>query len=507
MIYLFPETRSALLKPDASHLALVLLLYFVGAKLGVMLTVMPEGLAIVWPPNAVVLAALIRFQGLRYPAIAALAVAAEFAADWPHFTVLESLLFGAVNVAEATVAYVLLRRWRFDARFSTPGDLVRFVLAGPVIGAFSAALLGGAIYSLFRGSETSYLAFVRIWWFGDAMGLLILTPLLLGFPPFGVRDAQPLQVKAVDVAVWIAAALAAALFWVSPDGRILGAHFGPILLLPFVLYCAARYPQRWAAAAVVTATMVIVIATTLGRPPFGILAPADAVVQAQEFIFIMSLMALGLTSLLTQLGQRTRELEFAGRTARELAEQLEARVDERTAELRRANEKLATLAAVDTLTGLYNRRGLLDIAQREFALSRRHGRSLALMVIDLDHFKAVNDRFGHLAGDEVLKHCADVLRGCMRASDTCGRYGGEEFVVVALETDMLGAVICAKRICEAFRKSPVASLAGAPVVTVSAGVTTLGREDQSVDAVLRRADEALYRAKSEGRDRVVHIAP
>lgn len=506
--HVFPDAWDTPFQPGAALLALVFALYFLGAKLGVLLTVMPEGIAIVWLPNCVVLAALIRFNGARYPAIAALAVAAEIAADWQQFTFIESLLFGIVNVAEATLAYVLLRRWRFDPRFSEPADLGKFVLAGPVAGAFAAALLGALIYSVFRGTDTVYLEFVRIWWFGDALGLLIFTPLLLGFRPFEAQaPSSPLVIKPVDVAVWAAAAITLGLFWISKNGQVLGMHFGPLLMLPFVFYAAARYPQRWAAVAIALAAIALVAAMTQGTSPFGELAPRDAVIRAQEFILIMSLVALGLATLLAQLRARHHELELVNDALRRSNDKFEARVVERTSDLRRANDQLAALASIDPLTELYNRRGLFDIAQREVALARRHARSLSLMLVDLDYFKTVNDRFGHLVGDETLKHCALVIKECARASDSCGRYGGEEFVVLAPETGIAGGIAFAERIHRALREKVMRWPRGSFNITASIGVTVLGQGDSSVSDVLHRADAALYRAKSAGRDRVICIPP
>jgi diguanylate cyclase (GGDEF)-like protein len=508
LVNVFPTTWSTSLKPDGLLLAFVFVLYFVGAKLGVMLTVMPEGMAIIWLPNCVVLAALVRFKGARYPLIACLALAAEVAADWPQFTLLESVLFGLVNVGEATIAFVLLSRWKFDYKFSSLSDLWKFVVAGPIVGALTAALFGAAIYSGFRGTETAYLEFVRIWWFGDGLGLLILTPLLLGFRPFAAEaPSTPLVMRPIDMPVLVAAALSLALFWVSSHGEFFKFPVSQVLILPFLIFAAARYPQRWVAAAVAVATLALTSAMTMGKTPFGALAPREAVIRAQEFIFIMSLVALGLAALLSQLRARQDELQKINAVLRRSKDHLETRVMERTRELTQANEQLAALASVDPLTELYNRRGLFSVAQREFALARRNGRSLAVVVIDLDHFKSVNDRYGHLVGDETLKRCALVLKECSRLSDCCARFGGEEFVLVAPETDLRGALGFAERIHRALRDRPMSWRDGTFHITASIGVTVLGAKDSSVMDLLQRADNALYQAKSGGRDRIIELAP
>ncbi|MEX2240894.1 MAG: diguanylate cyclase [Burkholderiales bacterium] len=494
--------------PGPSALALVFILYLASGWLGATLTVMAEGLAILWLPNAVVLAALIRFQAARYAAIAATALAAEIAVGWGKLPLPESALTGLVNIGEATLAYALLRRWKFDPRFAAPADLAKFVLAGPLLAALAAAFAGGAIYSAFTSTETTYLEFVRIWWFGDGLGLLILTPLLLGFRPFGVRPAAAgAGSKGADAFIWAIAVAVLALLWTWHEGRVLGVYVGPVLLLPVVIYIAARYEQRWVAAAVAVVALSLVGAVALGRSPFGPLVPRDAVIRAQEYIFVMSLLAVGLASLLAQVRLRQRDAEAANRDLRRLNDELEARVEERTVELRHANRILAELAAVDALTDLYNRRGLMDIGQREIALARRGGRNLAVMMMDLDHFKEINDRHGHQAGDETLKHCAALLKKLARASDSCGRYGGEEFVLLAPETELAGAGALAERILDEMRGNPVHTSRGEIRVTASIGVTALGARDATLADVLRRADAALYEAKAAGRDRVVAVAP
>lgn len=179
------------------------------------------------------------------------------------------------------------------------------------------------------------------------------------------------------------------------------------------------------------------------------------------------------------------------------------RVGERTVELRSLNAQLEELALTDSLTGLPNRRAFVDAARREFARSRRHHRPLVVAICDVDHFKSVNDTFGHPIGDMVLRRVAEVMRRSTRTSEMVARYGGEEFVFLIPETTLAGAVALMERIRQTVKSEEVETGKGPVRITASFGVALLEDADSDLDQTLRRADRALYEAKDGGRDRVV----
>ena len=164
-------------------------------------------------------------------------------------------------------------------------------------------------------------------------------------------------------------------------------------------------------------------------------------------------------------------------------------------------ERYRLLVDEDPLTGLLNRRGLLRAAERELARAKRHGRPLGLIVLDLDHFKSVNDRFGHDVGDEVLREFARRLRATARASDVVARYGGEEFVVLLPETDLERAKRAVGRLLAAVSSRPFTTHAGNLVLTASAGVAVYPAHGRDWAHLFRAADQALYLAKAAGRNR------
>ena len=160
----------------------------------------------------------------------------------------------------------------------------------------------------------------------------------------------------------------------------------------------------------------------------------------------------------------------------------------------RLREELERAATHDSLTDAYTRRYMKEALQRELSRCLRHKRQMAVLLIDIDHFKKVNDSLGHLEGDRVLTEFVANIKALLRGADLLGRFGGEEFVVLLPETTLTVATAVAERV-----RSAMSSWGGP---TVSVGVTSSRTNGDSVDAVLARADAAMYRAKSKGRNRV-----
>lgn len=170
----------------------------------------------------------------------------------------------------------------------------------------------------------------------------------------------------------------------------------------------------------------------------------------------------------------------------------------------RSEEIAQKLALTDPLTGAFNRRTFLELCEKEIARTRRAKGSLSLIMLDLDHFKQINDRNGHLAGDEVLKGIVGVVLTCLRKEDLLVRYGGEEFCILLPNVAIDRAAAMAERIREAAQQAHFSYNGRALPVTISIGVSTLSAEGtEGVDRLVNRADEALYAAKKAGRNRVV----
>ena len=171
-------------------------------------------------------------------------------------------------------------------------------------------------------------------------------------------------------------------------------------------------------------------------------------------------------------------------------------------------ERLRQLAESDPLTGLLNRRGFLDSAERLVSLARRYNRAIGIVVVDIDHFKSVNDTHGHAVGDLAIRAVAERLKAAARDSDLVGRFGGEEFVVILPETDAAATNAYAERVRSMIAESGIALPEAPPLkLTVSLGCTVFAEADEDIQDSIDRADVALYKAKSTGRNRVIFQQP
>ncbi len=199
--------------------------------------------------------------------------------------------------------------------------------------------------------------------------------------------------------------------------------------------------------------------------------------------------------------ERERIAHFS--TLEELNRRLEQQVVERTHELRLANQQLEKLVRTDPLTGAANHRHFVEQAEIEVRRAKRNNTPLSLLMMDLDHFKRINDTWGHAAGDEVLRNFVSSIKEPSRATDLLARLGGEEFVLLLPDTGRDGATEVALRILDIVRQQKIQTDEGEIHYHVSIGVGSLDPQETCYEPMLKRADEALYYAKESGRDRMV----
>ncbi|MFD1703951.1 diguanylate cyclase [Methylopila henanensis] len=424
-------------------------------------------LANFWPANAIMLGLLIRMPRSATAAGWVASAAAYMAVDLltGSSLVKGSILNGANLVGVAAGYFVFLQLPAGAARLQDPASMLQLVLAAAA-GGLAAGIVGGAANPiLFGGGVASGFMF---WFATEFVNYLTVLPVILAFPSLGgagvARITSGRLFRKPDLAPMTAFALACiAGVWIGGPGAI-------VFPVPALLWCGLVYP---------------VFATTLFTLLFGVwtlvVVSTGYVPGPVEHYDEMTLISIRLGASLVALAPVM--LASVMRSHRALLADLER------------------LASRDPLTGVENRRAFRELAAGVLASA---GRSCAVMMIDLDHFKAVNDRYGHAGGDEVLIAFTRRARECLRPGDLIGRLGGEEFAVLARDCSSSEAWRIAERVRLAVsrpltvrdgREVRTTASIGAVFVPQGAGV--------SVDALLAEADALLYRAKEAGRDRVV----
>ena len=476
--------RHRLLYPLATGLG-----YYLGALLGVAASSMSEGIAIFWLPNGILLAALLLAPRRDWPLYLLAAGAAEIAADLPTFTLLQALGFAFINLFECLLAAWLLQR---VARPFTLDRLRHVTLFGLILVFASglAALLGASIYSLSVPTTTSFWDFWTIWWLGDGMGVLLVTPLVLGWTQGPSRPLE--QGRPLEAAALLALTL---LFTIWIFSQVATDSFPrrPFLLFPLPLWAAVRFGLRGAATVVLLIAAIAITAALNDVGPLLAATPADTVLLLQEYLAVLAFSSLALAALLRELRATHAELDRLNR-------ELEARVETRTQELQETNRRLEELASIDPLTGASNRRHFMELAKVEISRAKRLGLPLSVIMLDIDFFKSVNDRFGHEAGDKVLVALAATIHATLRAGDIFARLGGEEFIVMLPGQGLPEAFQMAERLRVLIARTEVPDCPAR--ITVSAGLADLGNDAEEIGDLLRRADQGLYQAKNQGRNQV-----
>jgi diguanylate cyclase (GGDEF)-like protein len=295
------------------------------------------------------------------------------------------------------------------------------------------------------------------WWLGDAAADLVVAPfIVLWWVNPRVRWRRR---RAFEAAVLMASlGLTAAVVF---GGRFpSGVQNYPLefLCLPFLVWAAFRFGQREVAAAVVLLSGIAIWGTLRGFGPFVRPAQGESLLLLQAFMAVTATTALALAALVW--------------------------------ERRAAEKRLRRLAVRDHLTGLGNYRRLIAVLGAEMRKSQRTERPFAVLLLDLDDLKGINDRHGHVAGNRALCRVADALRVSCRAVDTPTRFGGDEFALILPETGETGARRVARRICD-----EMAVDARSPALTLSVGVAEYPRDGDTIEGLLAAADAALYEMK------------
>ena len=479
------------------------LLYYLGAYVGVHFVALESGIVVLWPPNAVLLAALLsRSPRTWWPLLVAV-LAAELIADIAAFTLTQSLLFAAINIAECLLAASLIRYFLGEEMdWHKPKDLSVFLVAVFFIASPIAAVGGATIYSLLVVSETSFLTFWRLWWIGDATGLISLTPLLhmlfkTGLPERRAKSPWPRQLELL--AAWVLSLVTCYLLfsWELHSEDYLALT--PLVVILAPIWVAIRFGSLAGSFLATAVALYVAFATVAGVGPFITEDPERTALLTQEFVVLFIAIVLWIAAFVHQNRRKSYELRKALAEVKELNDALENRVRQRTGELFNANQQLQTLASTDELTGISNRRQMRKLGEEEANRSGRSQRPFSVMMLDIDHFKSINDRYGHDVGDRCLQAFAQAVESVLRSVDRFGRWGGEEFIIIVQDSNRVDMARLCGKLLDSIRGIAVPVEDQNVTFTVSIGVAEW--HGISFEKLVAEADDALYRAKDQGRDR------
>ena len=467
------KARTLAFDRPVPYLASVVVLaatYFSAAKLALLVAIPPGYATAVWPPSGIALASVLLLGNRIWPGI-------WLGASLVNVTVQSSLvaatLMGAGNTLEALAGAALVR-----ALIGVPGpfrrgeDVIKFVAIAALSAAIAATVAAVPLAVVHSLQSPELLWNWWTWWQGDTVGMIVVTPLILAW---AVR-ANPAWTrwKAVEGAVLVCL-LSGVMY------SIFGAGMAPYIpslpltfaILPFVIWAAFRFRQREVATVNALVCAMAVWFTLEGSGPFAQGSLNESLLLLLAFMCTVVTTGLVLNAV---IGDRVRAVEAAQRVLQDLREQ----------------------TIRDSLTSLYNRRFLEDYLPRELIRARREHAPLAVIMMDLDRFKQINDSTGHQAGDQVLVELAALLKRHVRGSDIACRYGGDEFALVLPNATLESARRRSAEICSAVRRERE-RLRG---VTASLGVALCPDHATDAQALLRVADHALYEAKGAGRNQV-----
>jgi diguanylate cyclase (GGDEF)-like protein len=448
-------------------LAGLAVVYYLAAKLGLRFAFINSSVTTIWPPAGIALAAFVLFGYRVWPAILGAAFLANYTTTG---SVLPSIGIAIGNTLEGLLAAFLVNRFARGGRvFDRVRDILRFTLLAALVSTTVSASIG--VTSLLLGGLASWHDAPRIWltwWLGDAVGDIVIAPALITW--IGVKPA-PAWTRAQVTEAVVLLLVTMGVTYATFGGVFPERHYPlTVLLWPAMIWVAFRFGPREAASLMLVVSAIAIARTLGGMGPFSAYSSNESLVLLQVWTGITAVTSLVLAAVVAA----QRDIQGTWRE----------------------------LAVTDPLTGLANHRQMIQALEAEIRRSRRTAQPLAVVLLDLDGLKQINDRHGHLAGSLAIRRVAEALLGSCRATDTAARFGGDEFALVLPETGEAAAWHVARGVADR-----LATDAEKPNLSISVGVAVYPGHGETVEALLNAADVALYETKERRKSRASGLAP
>ncbi len=459
------------------RVAIVAAGYMLTGIVGLSLAIPPGYVTAVWPPSGIALAALLLWGPRVWPGIAAGSVLVNVAvalttaeAEFGFLSILVAISIAIGSTAQSLACAGALRRFVGVSQLLETGPATLAFSGIGAVACLIASTWGLASLSIAGVVEPSqFLESWMTWWLGDLIGILVFAPAFLTWRQSLQIGRKAWRLGEVSAAFLLLAASTAVVFAAPADAS---GPASPLLFLPLpcLFWIAFRFRPSGVALGICVMSMIAIAATASGNGPFGGERTGASLLSLQAFIGLTTVMALTLAAAVS--GHRSSE-----RALRSLSVEMEQ------------------LALTDELTGLRNRRGFLVLADQALRMARRTRAKCALVFIDLDGLKQVNDTRGHAAGDAMIADAAKVLSQVFRESDIVARVGGDEFAVLAVLDEGDGSNALNTRLAAAIERVN-AETAPSLRLSMSVGIEELSsRSEAPLDVLLARADRAMYERK------------
>ncbi len=463
-------------KSNGLRSGILVLAYFLVSQVEFDLPLPGYPLELFRPSSGLALAALLLFGRQLWPGVLVGALMTHVAAGMPVVAA-AGISLGAAGAAWLG-AYLLHRYASFDTHLHNVADIFRLLCWGAVVSTFFCAANGALWFALQEiTSWQQYIPTLMFWWMGDMMGIMLFAPPIISClrpSPF-VWTSRTRQFAALLAAAFIALCM---MVFTSFGPAIMGQNLPPYLLFPLIVCAALCFDFR----TVSLALLLVYMGTFFSLSNAAELLPPTPLAEAANvWMYNMLLSVVGLTVLVVkEQRDNVHKVKF--------------------------EQNIHSLSNYDLLTGLPNRSLLQDRFKQLLAAAHRDNQQFAVLNLDLDRFKHVNNSMGHTVGDSLLQCVAGRLQKCIREVDTLSRIGGDEFIILLRETDSEGAIRVADRLLKSLKEPCSIDLVKISV-QASIGISIYPDNADDAATLIQRANMAMYRAKEEGRNNIQLFAP